>query len=72
MWIVCIVLMAVSLCWIGLDKNPKKTGITEHNIEHIDSTKYQPSVTNNAQTDNTQVDNISLSDTISSGKCSLK
>lgn len=72
MWIVCIVLMAVSLCWIGLDKNPKKTGITEHNIEHIDSAKYQPSVINNVQTDNTQVDNISLSDTISSGKCSLK
>lgn len=64
MWIVCIVLMAVSLCWIGLDKNPKKTGITEHNIEHIDSAKYQLSVINNVQTDNTQVDNISLSDTI--------
>lgn len=72
MWVVCIILMIVSLCWIGLEKNPEKTGIAERNIEHIDSVKYQSSVIDNAQTDNAQVSSILLSDTISSGKFSPK
>lgn len=57
MWGACILLMSAFLYWIGLDRDLKKTGTNEHNIEYVDSIKYVPQVIDNMQT-NTACDTL--------------
>ena len=49
MWVVCILLMSAFLCWIGLDRDLKKTETNEHNIEYVDSVKRVSPIIDNAQ-----------------------
>lgn len=57
MWVVCILLMSAFLYWIGLDRDFKKTGTNEHNIEYVDSIKYIPQIIDNMQV-NTDCDTL--------------
>ena len=49
MWVVCILLMSAFLCWIGLDRDLKKTETNEHNIEYVDSVKRVSPIIDKAQ-----------------------
>lgn len=49
MWVVCIFLMSAFLCWIGLDRDLKKTETNEHNIEYVDSVKRVSPIIDNVQ-----------------------
>lgn len=49
MWVVCILLMSACLCWIGLDRDLKKTETNEHNIEYVDSVKRVSPIIDNVQ-----------------------
>lgn len=53
MWVVCILLMSAFLCWIGLDRDLKKTETNEHNIEYVDSIKLVLPVVDNVQVNTT-------------------
>lgn len=49
--------MSAFLYWIGLDRDFKKTGTNEHNIEYVDSIKYIPQIIDNMQV-NTDCDTL--------------